>query len=240
MRSQALVRLNHLGITMSPKSINKALDVIGEDYDLKLHEWKDSITSHMVQKKEAVEEKHRLELRKEELNEQLLLGNDVHNQLNQIQAAASDLDQKILQIQEQRPSSFNIVLDNIDLKVLASDITSDNQNKDYHWCNHNAHLDRVNPLHLENDVPTANLQALPNSAFLPSLDDQNSLLSDFVVLVGRVIVENLPAFAIFKDVIPLHIKHKYSEELKKKSETVSDWLKRAMHSTIVYLDLTEL
>ena len=157
-----------------------------------------------------------------------------------IQAAASDVDQKILQIQEERPSSFNIVLDNIDLKVLASDITSDNQTKDYHWCNHNAHLDRVNPLHLENDVPTANLQALPNSTFLPSLDDQNSLLSDFVVLVGRVIVENLPALAIFKDVIPLHIKHKYSEELKKKTETVSDWLKRAMHSITVYSDLTEL
>ena len=61
MRSQALVRLNHLGITMSPQSINKALDIIGEVYDLKLHEWKDSITSHMVQKKEAVEKKRRLE-----------------------------------------------------------------------------------------------------------------------------------------------------------------------------------
>ena len=36
---------------MSPQSINKALDIIGEVYDLKLHEWKDSITSHMVQKK---------------------------------------------------------------------------------------------------------------------------------------------------------------------------------------------
>ena len=117
---------------MSPKSINKALDIIGEVYDLKLHERKDSITSHMVQKKEAVEKKRRLELRKEELNEQLLSGDDVHNQLKQIQAAASDVDQKILKIQEQRPSSFNIVLDNIDLKVLASDITSDNQNKDYH------------------------------------------------------------------------------------------------------------
>ena len=51
MRSQALVRLNHFGITMSPKSINKALDIIGEDYDLKLHKWKDSIISHMLQKK---------------------------------------------------------------------------------------------------------------------------------------------------------------------------------------------
>ena len=172
---------------MSPKSINKALDLIGEDYDLKLHEWKDSIASHMVQKKEAVEEKWRLELRKEELNE-LLLRDDVHNQLNQIQAATSDVDQKILQIQEECPSSFNIALDNNDLKVLASDMTSDNQNKDYHWCNHNGHLDRVNPLQLENGVPTVNLEALPNITFLPSLDDQNSLLSDFVVLVGRVTV----------------------------------------------------
>ena len=152
---------------MSPQSINKALDVIGEDYDLKLHEWKDKISSY----------------------------------------------NKILKLEEQRPNSFNVVLDNIDIKVLASDRTSDNQNKDYHWCNHNVHLDRVNPLHLENDAPRANLQEVPNSAFLPSLDDQNSLLPDFVILVGTVIVENLSAFAIFKDVIPFHIKHKYSGDL---------------------------
>ena len=57
-------------------------------------------------KKEVVEEKRRLELRKKELNDQLLSGDDVHNQLNQIQAAAYDVDQKILQIPEERPSSF--------------------------------------------------------------------------------------------------------------------------------------
>ena len=62
-------------------------------------------------------------------------------------AKASDIDQKILNIQEERPSSFNIVLDNIDLKDLASDIISDTQNEDYDWCNHNAHLNRRNPVH---------------------------------------------------------------------------------------------
>ena len=237
MFSQALIRLNHLGISMSPKSTNKALDIIGEDYDLKLHQWKDRISSHMSHKKQAVEEKARLELQKEELNQQLLSGEDVHNQLVQVQAATSDVEKQFLQLEEEPPNSFNIVLDNVDLKVLASDMTSDNQNKDYHWCNHNAHLDRVNPLHLENNVQTANLQEVPNSAFLPSLDDQNSLLSDFVVLVGRVIVENLPAFAIFKDVIPLHIKHKYSSELKKKTETVSDGVQRALNSSRISFDL---
>ena len=146
----------------------------------------------MVQKKEPAEEKHRLELKKDELNNQLLLGDNVHSYLNQIPAAVSHVYQRILQIEEERPSSFNIVLDNIELEVLASDMISDNQNKDYHWCNRNAHLNRVNPLHLENDVPTANLQELSNSAFLSSLDDQNSPLSDFDVLVGGVIVENLP------------------------------------------------
>jgi len=56
--------------------------------------------------------------------------------------------------------------------------------------------------------------------------------------VGRVIVENLPAFAIFKDVISLHIKHMYSVELKKKTETVRDGLKTVMHSIIIYFDVT--
>ena len=136
--SQALVRLNHLGIIMSPKSINKALDVIGEDYDLKLHEWKDKISSYMIQKKDAVKEKGRLELQKEELTEQLISGGDVHDRLLQIQAATIAMDNKILKLEEQCPNSFNVVLDNIDIKVLASDMTSNNQNKDYHWCNHNA------------------------------------------------------------------------------------------------------
>ena len=77
-----------------------------------------------------MEEKRRLELRKKELNEQLFLWHDIHNQLNQIQAAASSVEQKFLNIQEERPSSFNIALDNIDFKVLASDITYDNQNED--------------------------------------------------------------------------------------------------------------
>lgn len=214
---------------MSPKSVNKALDLIGEDYDAKLHEWKDRVFQNLSEKVETIQERERLELRKQELNQQLLSGEEVGTQMTELEAAASCLDNTISKLEEECPSSFNIVLDNIDLKVLASDMTSDNQNKDYHWCNHNAHLDRVNPVQLENDEPIANLQDVPNSAFLPSLDDQNSLLSDFVILVGRVIVESLPEFSIFKDVVPLHIKHKYSDELKKKTETVSCVVQKVLH-----------
>ena len=112
------------------------------------------------------------------------------------------------------------MLDNVDLRVLASNMTSDDQNKDFHWCNHNAYMDQVNPTHLPDDSPTADLQDVPNSTFLPSFNDRNLLLSDFTVLIGRVLVEHFRAFEIFKDVIPLHIKHKYSDEMKNKTETV--------------------
>ena len=138
-----------------------------------------------------------------------------------VDASLSILQDEEKNLQDNRPCSFNIVLDNVDLKLLASDMTSSNQNKDLHWCNHIAYLDRVNPTHLLDNGPVADLHGVPNSTFLPSLTDQNSLLSDFTVLIGRVLVENLPAFEIFKDVVPLHIRHKFSDELQKKTETVS-------------------
>ena len=44
---QALIRLNKLGFTMSPSSINKALDLYGEDFDLPIKNWKGDITAHL-------------------------------------------------------------------------------------------------------------------------------------------------------------------------------------------------
>lgn len=130
------------------------------------------------------------------------------------------MDGEIEKLIEEQPKSFSIVLDNVDLRVLASDMTSDNQNKDYHLWNHNAYRDQVNPTHLPDDGPIADLQEVPNSTFLPSLTDQKALLNDFTVLIGRILVENLTEFEIFKDVVPIHIKHKYSDIMKNKTETV--------------------
>ena len=42
---KALLRLNKLDVTMSPKSINKALDLLGEDFDLPIKNWKGDITA---------------------------------------------------------------------------------------------------------------------------------------------------------------------------------------------------
>mgnify|MGYP001799182062 FL=1 len=142
---------------MSPKSINKSLELLGEDYDERRKQWKHSSEEDLNRKLKVVPAPCDL------------VGQQEHDNT---------------EMKSARPPSYNIVLDNLDIRVLAADMTSDNQNKDYHWCNHNAILDRVNPQHLADDSPISDLLEVPNSEFIPSITDHQSLLSDFVVLVG--------------------------------------------------------
>ena len=194
--------------------------MLGVDFDLSLKDWGQNISEYLSKKNQNEQERGELEVREEELNQLMVAGEAIADQLEAVELSLSNLVHDAEQLEEMRPSSFNVVLDNIDIKVLASDMTSEDQNKDYHWCNHNAYLDRVNPQHMSDEAPIADLEGVPNSTFLPGLADQDSLLADFTVLVERVLVEHLPAFEVFKDVVPLHIKHKYSDELKNKTETV--------------------
>ena len=162
---------------MSPKSINKALDLLGVEYDLPLKTWREDISDYLTKQDQITLERRDLEVRKEELNQLT-----VAEQQDAVQSSLSTVIDDAKKLEETRPSSFNVVLDNIDIKVLTSDMTSDEQNKDYHWCNHNAYLDRVNPSHLSDDAPIADLEDVPNSTFLPDVTDQNALLAEFTVL----------------------------------------------------------
>ena len=72
-------------------------------------------------------------------------GANVEEQITAVNVSQSNINVEKQKLFENRPSSFNLVLDNVDLRVLASNMTSDDQNKDFHWCNHNAYMDRVNP-----------------------------------------------------------------------------------------------
>ena len=175
-----------------------------------------NITCHLEKSFLNAQELQRLEKKKDELLQLTVAGNNVSEQDTVVNKSLSTLNDEKIKLNENRPSSYNIVIDNIDLRVLASDMTSDDQNKDLHWCNHNAYLDRVNPTNLSDNAPIADLQDVPNSIFLPSLNDHNLLQTDFTVLIGRVLVENFPVFSIFRDAIPQCIKHTYSEEMKQK------------------------
>ena len=117
---------------MSPKSINKVLDLLGEYFDLPLQTWKGNITAHLEKCSEKTQEHRDLERRQEELAQLAAAGHDVDEQMTAVNVSLSGLSKEKKKLAENRPSSFNIVLDNVDLKVLAWDMTSDDQNKDFH------------------------------------------------------------------------------------------------------------
>ena len=99
-------------------------------------------------------------------------------------------------------------------------MTSDNQNKDYHWTNMNFVMNRVSGLHLADDEPICQLSDLPNGAVLPQAKDHLNNRENYIVLVGRIITECIPALNFLKHAVQKHIHHKYSEEMVQCSSKV--------------------
>ena len=117
---------------------------------------------------------------------------------------------------------FRIVGDNIDLTIQRRYQTIEHTNQSIHWTQQYAILDRVNDPSLDNQKPQKPVQALQLVDLLPVKDVQAVFQRDCAVLVSRVISKYLSAFNHMKDVITYHIGHSYSDELDKKSETVSE------------------
>ena len=103
-------------------------------------------------------------------------------------------------------------------------MTSDNQNKDYHWTNMNFVMNRVSGLPLADDEPICQLSDLPNGAVLPQAKDNLNNRENYIVLVGRIIRECIPALNFFKHAVQKHIHHKYSEEMAQCSSKVINGL----------------
>lgn len=114
--------------------------------------------------------------------------------------------------------SFKIILDNIDLHILTRDMTCDRQNRDIHWVNHSAVKNRVT---IGDDAKEqTNILKLNNYQLLPSATDHDKLRKDFIHLVSCIIVKHIPCMQFLQEICPLHIPHKYSVEMSRKSEKV--------------------
>lgn len=196
------MRLNHLGLCMSPKTLNKILDEIGKDHSLHLVQQKEQISRYLKKVKEHTAKLTSLDHNLNDLQNQVLKSGASKDMLESTKQELHNLKGEIEKLERSRPPSYSIDLDNCDIVITVSDMTSDNQNKDHHWCNHNAVIDRVNPLACCDDKPIADILDLPNAAILPSIEDQEALIRDLVVIVSRVFVENFESFEIFKDIVP--------------------------------------
>ena len=92
---------------------------------------------------------------------------------------------------------------------------------DLHLFASNIIKNRVNFFNLPNDTPLRDVKSLPRETFLPNYHELKQYTSTTKVLIGRLFIEYFPKFSIFKNCIPKHIPHKFSDEMAKQSMIIS-------------------
>lgn len=217
--------MNHLGVSVSPNSIIKTLDCVGEDFEKNRVAWNSKIITHLKEELELTSQIEQLNNEKNNLQEKLDTpgleddNKEFNKELKRVCDECNKEEEKLISQRGGHPPTYCAVIDNFDLRIEAADMTSDNQTKDIHWCNHSVILDRVSALDSADEKPIANILDVPNATFVPNVADQCNILKDFIVLVSRVFLEHFSKFQnTFRDVVPQHIPHKYSNEMRKKSK----------------------
>ena len=116
---------------------------------------------------------------------------------------------------------YILVGDNIDKRVNPREMHVENQVQSLHYFHTYAAQNRCDSLHLD-DLPIGDIRDQPMSTFLLTPDECMMIRSNYVILVSRIIVENLPAFSAFMQHVPQHVPHKYSDVMSKQSQMVSE------------------
>ena len=112
--------------------------------------------------------------------------------------------------------SFQIIGDNVDLCQHVSCQSFDRPNKDHHWFQLFAVRDRVCAKDHSTALPSElTIKNLPLQKILPSTEECQIMNTEIEVLISRVLIKHLSYFATFKHLVPEHIPHKYSSEMKK-------------------------
>lgn len=122
-------------------------------------------------------------------------------------------------------NGYKLVGDNLDKNIVPRYKRVDRQTESLHFFHYYAVKDRVDLSGISDEPNTFLLQPvskLPINTILPSTSDLQAMLYNFSILISRILVEELPYFAMtFEGVVTKHIQHCYSDDMAKKSETVS-------------------
>ena len=62
--------------------------------------------------------------------------------------------------------------------------------------------------------------SLQPSAFLPTVQDVKAIQDNLVVVIRRILCQNMKHLSFILKVVPAHITHRYSEEMAKKSDVI--------------------
>lgn len=135
----------------------------------------------------------------------------------------------------EKERGMKIVGDNIDKNVHTRFMRVDKQGSSLHYFNAYAAQDRFD-LTMPEDVP-----AIPDDPklfedLLPSNSDKITLKEYFAIHIARILCKYMPFFAEdFGDVIPEHLDHPMSSEMRQKSQVVSITLCMCISSNLLHV-----
>lgn len=115
---------------------------------------------------------------------------------------------------------FKIVGDNIDKTVRPRHQTIDSRTQSLRYFNSFAVQDRVDLSSYSDHTPSVDIDTLSMDCLLPTHNDLQTLRSCFAIHIARILTRYLSIFSAFVKVVPLHIDHKYSDNMAKKSNVV--------------------
>ena len=116
---------------------------------------------------------------------------------------------------------IRLVGDNIDYEIHARVQSQNHKNRSIHWTHQFAVLDRVQDPKLDSEKSQKKVEDIQLKEILPDRNVQSHLVTNWSVIVSRIITKYLIPFKCFQDVVVRHIPHKYSKEMSQKSTSVS-------------------
>lgn len=111
--------------------------------------------------------------------------------------------------------------DNLHWQRRPSIYSANRDTESTHWFNLFCYKNRVSNWDLDDKDPISPILDLPNSSFLPSLEEHAKLRADYIILVLCILVKNCEYFKQFSKIVPCHIPHQFSQEMREQSQVVS-------------------
>ena len=121
----------------------------------------------------------------------------------------------------QPSAGFKLTIHNVDYHQDVHFMTEEHQNIDKHYVSVNATTNRITASHLSHKVPSESINEMDNGKCIPNHLEQKAQRDNYISLVQRILVENVPCLEFGKDIVEKHIAHRYSKETSQPTESVS-------------------
>ena len=167
---------------------NRRVETAGKGYDKPLKAWKSEVEGEVIKAKSIL----------------LWLANEAKCGGDNSSLVAQ-LTEELIDHRATMHPGFSFTGDNVDMRILPRQMTLSNKNKDHHMYQLVAYKNRIPSNHLSNEHAMNDVKQVPLSTFLPSSEEQSTLVEEFIILIGHVWGQYIPSLSWFLEHLPQQI-----------------------------------